>query len=407
MVAGFRYRGPVTLGGLNQRSFRVRGQCLAPSRATGAVPHATPLNEMNRPLMWEPLEHLFCRQKSCFRFLAIFHATMAPQVNVACRSNSKKAKASSWGCRIIGERLRSAVEDLRGGGPEPDEAIAQRRKRLERGTGGPAAAVPALSGDLYERERTGYRDAARPLSPVRDTRVLLDALQRLDSNGERSSLDLERLHHRIESRGSSCITSWGPRGGSRSCRKHWHAQARRVEEWQPSRRGGRMLAPALRRTYRGGRKLMRRLADRDSDQSERTDLRLHEWRKRSKVLWYQLEVLENVWPAMMEPFARQVHRLTDLLGEDHDLAVLRDLVRADGEAEMPAESRAAVLEKIDALRRNAQEQAFPLGRRIYAEKPGAFARRMKGYWRTWKKSARVELATRLRNATPRLAASPH
>ena len=55
--------------------------------------------------------------------------------------------------------------------------------------------------------------------------------------------------------------------------------------------------------------------------------RLHEWRKRTKDLRYALELLEPLWPDVMEAFAAEVDDLADLLGEDHDLALLEAFVR--------------------------------------------------------------------------------
>ena len=61
---------------------------------------------------------------------------------------------------------------------------------------------------------------------------------------------------------------------------------------------------------------------------------LHEWRKQAKYLWNQLQVLEPLWPAVMEELANQAHELGRLLGDDHALAVLRE-----GQRQHPAERR--------------------------------------------------------------------
>ena len=55
---------------------------------------------------------------------------------------------------------------------------------------------------------------------------------------------------------------------------------------------------------------------------------LHEWRKRAKDHWYNLSVLRDVWPPVMEPLADAAHQLSERLGEDHDLEVLLDFARS-------------------------------------------------------------------------------
>ena len=43
-----------------------------------------------------------------------------------------------------------------------------------------------------------------------------------------------------------------------------------------------------------------------------------------KDLWYQERLLEDTWPGVMKAQAKEAKKLSKLLGEDHDLAVLAD-----------------------------------------------------------------------------------
>ena len=51
---------------------------------------------------------------------------------------------------------------------------------------------------------------------------------------------------------------------------------------------------------------------------------LHELRKRAKDLWHAAQVVRPIAPKRMKKLARRAHRLSDLAGEDNDLAVLYD-----------------------------------------------------------------------------------
>src|SRR5262249_26052047 len=51
---------------------------------------------------------------------------------------------------------------------------------------------------------------------------------------------------------------------------------------------------------------------------------LHEWRKQAKYVRYGLEVLRPLWPERMEELANEADRMSGILGDDHDLAVLRE-----------------------------------------------------------------------------------
>jgi hypothetical protein len=83
----------------------------------------------------------------------------------------------------------------------------------------------------------------------------------------------------------------------------------------------------------------------------------------------------------MQARAKQAHRLSDLLGDDHDLAVLREHVATTA---FPAEdeaTRTALLSLIDRRRASLQREALKLGARVYDRRPKRFARSVERDWR--------------------------
>jgi CHAD domain-containing protein len=110
---------------------------------------------------------------------------------------------------------------------------------------------------------------------------------------------------------------------------------------------------------------------------ERSVEALHEWRKRVKDLWYHQRLLRDAWTAPLKAMAAESHRLADLLGDDHDLAVLAERVTgSEGSATLDNET---LLSLIAERRAELQEAALELGHRIYAEKPKAYGRRLARY----------------------------
>ena len=79
------------------------------------------------------------------------------------------------------------------------------------------------------------------------------------------------------------------------------------------------------------------------------------------------------------------HRLTDLLGEDHDLAVLGAKLltgRMDGGVQ---EQAVRLLEpRIVARRTRLQRRAFALGQRYFSRTPSQFERAVHAQWRRWR-----------------------
>jgi hypothetical protein len=76
--------------------------------------------------------------------------------------------------------------------------------------------------------------------------------------------------------------------------------------------------------------------------------------------------------------AKSAHALTDVLGDEHDLAVL---VRSLDEAEIDQDGAARSLAEFIASRRaGLQAEVRPIGLRLYAEKPARFTARLERYW---------------------------
>jgi CHAD domain-containing protein len=88
----------------------------------------------------------------------------------------------------------------------------------------------------------------------------------------------------------------------------------------------------------------------------------------------------------MEELAGEADRMSDLLGDDHDLAVLRQMLTR---AARPADEgeREALLALIDRRRAELEQEVLVLGQRFFQDRPRELARRLKGYWKTWRGQA--------------------
>jgi len=107
---------------------------------------------------------------------------------------------------------------------------------------------------------------------------------------------------------------------------------------------------------------------------------VHQWRKRIKDLWYQLRIVRKMWPALLDETADQAHELADLLGDHHDLAVLRE----DLKAREGLSDEKALVTAIECRQGELLDAALDLGARLHAEKPKALLRRLSAYWESWR-----------------------
>ncbi len=103
-----------------------------------------------------------------------------------------------------------------------------------------------------------------------------------------------------------------------------------------------------------------------------------------------MEVLEAMWPAALKPLAEEFHGLADTLGQEHDLSVLKSMLEA--EALSRAEAPSGVIGALEEKRVALECEAKRAGARLFAEKTGAFMKRLGKYWAAWKGTEAMETA---------------
>ena len=76
----------------------------------------------------------------------------------------------------------------------------------------------------------------------------------------------------------------------------------------------------------------------------------------------------------------KVKLLGDLLGDEHDLVVLREVLPQAMDLDAQPERKRLLLALMARRSEELRARAQWLGRRIYAERPGAIRKRMRTYW---------------------------
>jgi CHAD domain-containing protein len=283
--------------------------------------------------------------------------------------------------RIARGRIDHAIDNLEGRtDSSPEEAVHEARKDMKKLRAVVRLVRGEIGNQVYRRENECFRDAGQELSGVRDADVMLATLAKLEGEiPERAAGDLRQAleAHKIR-------TAAGARQqASAQVVEILTSARRRVARWPLDEDGFDAVAGGLERIYRRGRKAFR------AARAEPTTENLHEWRKRAKDLWYHLTILRTVWPPVMDALADEAHRLSEHVGDDHDLAVL--LVFAEERAPAAA---ALIAEPLERRRDELQARSFEIGARLYAEKPGAFMRRLERWWEAPAGAGRPEPAHR-------------
>jgi len=313
--------------------------------------------------------------------------------------------------RIALGQLEIAIEALEphGGGRAAAERVHETRKALKRLRALLRLLRTQLGEPAYERESAVLRDAGKRLARARDAQVLLNTLDQLLKRSSRrlgSRGGVRRLRAQLQSERDGAAELALSDGATRIVAlEQLRALRKRVEDWElVDARGVEAIEPALAALYRKGRRRMRRVERARRDANGR---KLHEWRKRVKDLRYAVEILRRDDDAnaaskrprksagksakreakrareqarLIAAIAKRADALGELLGDEHDLAVLAERVRAEakreGDAALGARSRKELLKAIAKRRRALRKRALRKGARLYDQRPKRFAARM-------------------------------
>jgi CHAD domain-containing protein len=241
---------------------------------------------------------------------------------------------------------------------------------------------------VYRYENAWMRDTARLLSEVRSSSVMVQGVSDIremyepllaegtfDEVLERTTVYRDRTEERVME---------DPEIVPRIVSNLERARGR-YESWPTDpdaksvygigiRNDYRAIGPGLETTHARGRHQMVAAYRAPGPAS------FHRWRKRVKYLRHQMEILTPMWPEVMIGMAVTLDRISELLGQDHDLAELLQAL-ADRPDLCPNPLERSLMNALAEQRRSDLQTACRiLGRRIYAETPSAFTKRLGAYW---------------------------
>lgn len=285
--------------------------------------------------------------------------------------------------RRIGHELTTdALVHLRGiDGPDADpvKAVHRSRKRCKELRGLVRLVRPAL-GDRYREANVTFRDAARVLSDYRDAHALLATFDDMVAvccedlpDGGLGPVRVELLRRAT----ASTVALSGESEIVAEAIELIEDGRSQIDRWELDDDDSEWAAigSGIAKTYGRGVDALHSTFD------DPTAEHFHELRKRAKYTWYHLQLIEATAPGVLGPLADRFHLLSDALGDAHDLAVLR--AKIDSDPDMFGGH--VVSERTSLFFGNAQSElerrAVSAARRLYAESPKRFVRRLGDYWR--------------------------
>lgn len=275
--------------------------------------------------------------------------------------------------RMARSQLAIAIRRLKHG-DDPERDVHEARKSLKRTRALLRLVRYGLPAGVFERENRKLAAIGRSLSSMRDLHVLLKTVAQFEPSSNGSSPPvLEDLRHRITdliaARKSGHDASAVPKA------IHTLAAARKRLSAIEVRGGEKVLRKGLAHTHRAGRQALEQAVAKPGTES------LHELRKQAQHHWRQMGLLHAAWPQAMAVRAAAARELSQLLGDEHDLAILQLACRKGRPLALAGPER-RWLDELCALRRaELQRLIEPLARRLFAASPSVFAEAAAAQWR--------------------------
>jgi len=299
----------------------------------------------------------------------------------------KDAEAVADGIRRITlAQIDTAVDQLQPKTRNKQRAIHEARVCFKRVRAVLRLIYGEIGPDTYKLENRVYRDAGRQLSAARDTAVVADTLEELvdQCNKYLDEPGIKVLRKRLR-RLRADQNGNGPQILPQLT-EDLRLARQRVEEWPLNNDRFSALGFGLKRVYKRGRRYY------GITSAEGTVENFHEWRKQVKYLWYQMSVLNPVWPKPVGTLSNELGKLADYLSEDHDLAILRERAIQQSQMVIDTSEIDKLIVLINHRRLQLQNRAASVGSRLFAEKPKAFVNRIEAYWHAWRPNEAPEIA---------------
>lgn len=280
--------------------------------------------------------------------------------------------------RIVREQCGDLRADLDRITVAPEAAVHDVRTRCKRLRGLVRLFREALGPSVYRKADGALRDGAKCLAGARDATAMVECLDAMSGRhraklrGELPGVDVpaairaafEAERARIEGRPAGA-----PR--LRAVRAAVDAFEAEVLDARLHLRGDAAWVGGFERTYRRARKGLRHCAPASSAE------RFHDWRKRVKYHRFHVKVLARAWSRWYRARSRALGELAELLGHEHDIAVLLEHV---DRLRLPCGSADsdAFGEAVARRQARVRDRALALGAILFAGKPRRFTRDVLG-----------------------------
>lgn len=273
--------------------------------------------------------------------------------------------------RISSEQFNIAATELAAAALMPD-GVHQTRKVLKRLRTLIRLIGPAIGSKEQRKRNASLRDIGRMLAGRREQAVLIETLAKLSASVDGNAAEqISQYRSHLNAPHLDLCGALDPELAEK-VRGLVAVEAKVFSKLKIKGKGFKVIEPGLVDTYRKGRKALFRAYEDPNDEN------FHELRKMVQAHWRHMSLISKAWPESLDVRIAAARDLSEVLGDDHDLAALVIHVKAD--SAIAADTSDIIFSAARARQNELRERARPHLDRLFTETPKAFGARMAAYW---------------------------
>ena len=273
--------------------------------------------------------------------------------------------------RVCKLRVKKALANLKES-DQPD-AIHDVRKEVKKMRAVFRLARGTLSKKQYRKTAETMRLMGKPLAATRDACVTKKALGLLAG---RKAQEFAEIRSSLEAHFNRSERNFADNDLGSLAKLLLKCVENQLADLSFKEIGWEAVRTCLTASYTRGREAFQQAIVKPAPES------FHDWRKRVKDLWYQLDFLCPEWPKNSRAMLDSLEELGEQLGDDHDLVLLGQFVKEHCDS---SKETLKLQKLIDTKRHEYGAGIRRLGTRIYAKLPEEMCAKLEEDWKSWRK----------------------
>jgi hypothetical protein len=235
---------------------------------------------------------------------------------------------------------------------------------------------PGLPDPVFDNLTDRLRAIALGLAPARDAHALIDAIDKLgtENSSDGATTPTQSLRAWLMKRRDAAERNLEGTAVSDALRA--------LAALKPAVAGlaiypddFKVVAEGLQLRYKAARKAFAEAFATGHDED------FHEWRKGVQHHWRHMQLLAPSWPAVLNARVEDSRALSQILGDDHDIALLSRLISTPTMVFGTPDDTESFLRRCRKRQKALRREAETRGERLFAERPRAFVEHVEDHWR--------------------------